>query len=232
MGARGAIKDDRAAGQGDPARFVNTLQPLRRGGARAAAILTMALLVAPVLAGETPPASGVPATISHYHRITPTVATAGLLAPGGLAAAAELGFALVIDLRTAQEGATRERDMASRLGVRYLNIPVATRAPTPAQVATLAGAIEDPANQPVLIHCHTANRAGAMWALYQARAGASTEAAMVAGRAAGLAANREDAVRARIAGTPPAGASPPAASGDDEADGNPFDSNGDDDMGC
>jgi len=197
--------------------------------------------------GEAPSAERVTPAISHYHRIAPYAATAGLLGAGGLEEARRLGFARVIDLRTAAEGAASEQRAARRLGIPYLNIPVATRAPTPAQVAAFAQAVEDPVNRPVLVHCHTANRAGAMWALYLASKGDSLERAIAAGRAAGLAPNREPAVRTLIARAPNGDVtslvSSPAAAGNTPedtvapapgagADENPFDLNAGQDMGC
>jgi len=208
------------------------------------------LCLAPIAgAAETPTNDRRTAAISHYHRATRDVATAGLLGPGGLEEARRLGFVLVIDWRTAAEGAASEARAAANAGLRYLNLPVSTRAPTPAQVAAFARVIDDPRNLPVLVHCDTANRAGAMWALYLASKGSALEQALAAGRGVGLKANRETAVRALIASAPnsdvttpevsPATPSnnrenhevpaPRSATPDDE---NPFDLNAGQDMGC
>ncbi len=199
-------------------------------------------------AAEAPPAAQVSPAISHYHKVAPWAATAGLLGPGGLEEVRRLGFALVIDLRTAGEGAEAERRAARRLGIAYVNLPIATRAPTPAQVATFVRAVADPANRPVLVHCYSASRAGAMWALYVASQGHGLEEALAAGRAAGLTPSREQAVRALIASAPggdvtervvPSGSSGDFSRTDQDTlsepgavRGNPFDRNDDEDMGC
>jgi len=46
--------------------------------------------------------------------------------------------------------------------------------------------LDDPAAAPVLFHCTTSNRVGAVWALVQVRKGRSLDAALAAGREAGL----------------------------------------------
>lgn len=140
--------------------------------------------------------------ITYYNRAAPFVATAGLLAEGGVAEARALGFKTIVDLRGPQEGIAEEEAAARAAGLGYLNIPVTTKAPTPEQLAAFAAAVEDSANWPVLMHCVSANRAGAMWALYRASKGVPPEVAIEEGRAQGLKPSREAAVRAQL-GLPP-----------------------------
>ena len=46
--------------------------------------------------------------------------------------------------------------------------------------------LDDPANGPVLVHCATANRVGALWALLQIQKGKTVEEAEAEGRTVGL----------------------------------------------
>jgi protein tyrosine phosphatase (PTP) superfamily phosphohydrolase (DUF442 family) len=46
--------------------------------------------------------------------------------------------------------------------------------------------LDDPAAGPVLLHCASANRVGAIWALMQVRKGKSLDEAEAEGRALGL----------------------------------------------
>jgi protein tyrosine/serine phosphatase len=57
--------------------------------------------------------------------------------------------------------------------------------------------VENAANLPVLVHCHSANRVGAMWALYRASKGVPPAVAVEEGRTAGLK-SREKAVREKL----------------------------------
>ena len=52
--------------------------------------------------------------------------------------------------------------------MRYVNIPVISSAPKPEQVDAFIKAVNDAANQPMLIHCASANRVGAFWMIYRA----------------------------------------------------------------
>ena len=76
------------------------------------------------------------------------------------------GFASVINLREASERGVdipASRTAAEAAGLRYVHVPVRGSAPEPASVDAFLAAVKDPANQPMYIHCGTANRVGAMW---------------------------------------------------------------------
>ena len=62
-------------------------------------------------------------------------------------------------------------------------------------MAEFAKIVEDPANYPILLHCESSNRVGAMWALYRASKGVPNEIAIEEGRQVGLKTSREPAVR-------------------------------------
>ena len=135
---------------------------------------------------------------TNYDRLRPTIATAGLLKDGAVADLKPLGLVAVLDLRGPMEGTASEKAEVESAGLRYFNIPVTEQAPTDAQVEAFTRIVEDPANHPILIHCHTANRVGAMWVLYQVGKGVPITLAVEEGRAVGLQPTREKFIRARL----------------------------------
>ena len=96
-------------------------------------------------------------------------ATAAQPADAAFGKLAANGFRSVLNLRTGSEGADleRERSLVEAAGMRYVNIPVVPSAPKPEQVDAFIKAVTDAANQPMLIHCASANRVGAFWMIYR-----------------------------------------------------------------
>lgn len=168
--------------------------------------LATAALVAVTLAGGTaaaepgaaPFGDAVGPAFTNYNRAWPTVGSAGVLKEGAIAEAKSLGFKTIVDLRTAAEGTGAEADKVKAAGLTYINIPVSTRAPTPEQVAEFAGLMDDESLMPMLVHCESANRVGAMWALYRAKQGVDPMIAVEEGRTIGLKPSREGNVRERL----------------------------------
>ncbi|MCO5126331.1 MAG: protein tyrosine phosphatase family protein [Rhodobacteraceae bacterium] len=132
-----------------------------------------------------------PNIVDNYLRATPYVGTGGLIDPTGMPILKGLGFKTVVNLNTADEGATAEAALAEQAGFAYINIAVPTKAPTAEQVAEFAKIVEDPANYPILVHCESSNRVGALWALYRASTGVPPMVAVEEGRAVGLKTSRE-----------------------------------------
>lgn len=144
---------------------------------------------------EAPYGGQVSADIINYTRAAPYVGIAGKLQGDGVAEAQRLGFKLIIDLRAPQEdGVTEEIAEAARLGIAYQNIPLAKDGTAWDQVTDITAALSQRSNYPVLVHCASANRAGAVWALYRANQGVPALIAIEEGRAAGLT-SREAQVR-------------------------------------
>jgi uncharacterized protein (TIGR01244 family) len=134
----------------------------------------------------------------NYTRIKPHIATAGVLKNGAAQGLKALGFATIVDLRGPDEGAAFEKTIVEEAGLRYVNIPVTSGAPTEAQIAEFARIVEDARNAPLLVHCVTANRVGAMWALYRAQKGIPVLIALEEGRTIGLQPDREAELRKRL----------------------------------
>ncbi len=139
----------------------------------AAWLLALAL---PVWAGELP-----------YARPQPQLYTAGQPSAAQLQQAAKAGVTTVIDLRQPDEDrGFDETATAERLGLRYVRIPVAGAAGLSQANARALRTTLAQSTGPVLLHCASGNRAGALLALLQAQDGASVEQALELGRRAGM----------------------------------------------
>lgn len=139
-----------------------------------------------------------PGIIKNYLRATPYIGTGGIVDPAGFDMLAGLGFKTIVNLNTAEEGATVEAGLVAKAGMSYINVPVPTKAPTAEQIVELAKIIDNPANYPMLIHCESSNRVGAMWALYRASKGVPPMIAIEEGRTVGMKTSREAAVREQL----------------------------------
>jgi len=129
-----------------------------------------------------------PEGVRNYTRVDATVACAGATPPEAMAVLRERGFNAVINFRTAGEnGATVDAGQAAAeaAGLNYVHIPF--RQATPEVVETFLAAVAEPANQPVFIHCGSANRVGAMWLIKRVKQdGYSLEDATAEAEAIGL----------------------------------------------
>jgi uncharacterized protein (TIGR01244 family) len=65
-------------------------------------------------------------------------------------------------------------------------VPLTADSFSPADVLAVERVLADASAGPVLIHCHSSNRVGGVWAAIQARKGRSLDEALAAGREAGL----------------------------------------------
>lgn len=105
-----------------------------------------------------------PAGVSNYTRVDATVACAGATPVQVLPELRKSGFVSVINFRMSDEpGANidESKATAARVGLKYIHLPHQT--PTPEIADAFLKSVADPANQPVYIHCASANRVGAMW---------------------------------------------------------------------
>ena len=105
-----------------------------------------------------------PPGVVNYTRVDATVACAGATPPEAIPELKRLGFTSIINFRTAEErdAAVEASQAAAReAGLKYFHLPF--RTPTAAVTESFLNAVGDPANQPVFIHCGSANRVGAMW---------------------------------------------------------------------
>lgn len=99
---------------------------------------------------------------------------------------ANSGYAAVIDLRTAgEERGLDEQAVVEELGMDYLSLPIGSDGisfENARALDELLGAY----NKPVLVHCRSGNRVGALLALRASLEGADDAAAIEAGKQGGL----------------------------------------------
>ena len=100
--------------------------------------------------------------LANLHRVSPQLLRSANPGEQGYAAAREMGIRTVINLRPGKD------DIPTGGVPNYVNIPVQTSTPTYAEARQFFAIIDDPKNQPVLLHCyHGADRTGAFTALYR-----------------------------------------------------------------
>jgi uncharacterized protein (TIGR01244 family) len=128
-----------------------------------------------------------PGSIPNYRVLTPGIATAGQPTLEGLRSLKEKGFKTVINLQTESEPGVREEETAVKAqGLNYVWVPLTAATLSQEKVDEVRRALEDPSSGPILLHCASANRAGAVWTVIEAQRGKSYKEALAAGKAIGL----------------------------------------------
>lgn len=118
---------------------------------------------------------------------------------GILQAAKEAGYVAVVDLRRESEDRGFDESAAvESLGMSYISLPVAGAEGTTFDNARRLDSILDGIDGPVLLHCASGNRVGALIALRASLNGASDAEALAAGREAGMT-RLEETVKERLA---------------------------------
>lgn len=115
-----------------------------------------------------------------------------------LRALAEAGFSTVVDMRAADEdrGFDEQKEI-ERLGMAYVLLPIASADDITLDKAAVLDQILAENKGPVLLHCASGNRVGALYALREILYDASNDEALAAGKAAGLT-RLESVVRERL----------------------------------
>ena len=127
-------------------------------------VLAFALVAMPAPAHHSS-VSGV--TIDNFGKINDNYYRGSQPNPGEFAQLKRLGIKTVIDLR--EDYKKTEETWVRDLGMTYVRIPLKTRvAATQEQWKSFLGLVNDPANQPVYVHCKGGrHRTGAMTAIYR-----------------------------------------------------------------
>lgn len=104
-----------------------------------------------------------------------------------LTIARDAGFVAVIDLRgEEEERGIDEAAAVEALGLQYVSLPVSGADDVTFENAAELDRLLGQFDGPVLLHCASGNRVGALVALRASAAGASADDAIAAGKAAGL----------------------------------------------
>ena len=140
----------------------------------------------PVLAQDADPLAGNEG-IPNYYRLRDDIATAGQPTDEALEDVKKAGFKAVLNLRTEQEGSLEEKPKVEALGMEYYNIPIGRDGFSPAILEQFKEILANDDNRPLLIHCASSNRVGALWYIHQVLENGEDEAAALAeGKKAGL----------------------------------------------
>ena len=134
------------------------------------------------------------------YRFEPTggITAAGQPSAQNLKELADSGYAAVIDLRTAgEERGIDEQGLVESLGMDYVSLPIAGRGAINFENARILDEILDKYDEPVLVHCGSSNRVGALFALREKMNGANDEDALVFGKSAGMT-SLESTVKTKI----------------------------------
>jgi uncharacterized protein (TIGR01244 family) len=125
--------------------------------------------------------------IAGYKLVHSGLAAAGVPSAEALATLKARGFKTVIDLRGVTEpGVAEEEAIVRTQGLRYVHVPVSASTFSLGDVETVARVLDDAQAAPVLLHCASSNRVGAVLAVIQVQKGMSLEAAEAEGRKFGL----------------------------------------------
>jgi len=139
-----------------------------------AALLSVASLATPAFAQSIPPpaAASQAAALSHigidnFGKINNNYFRGAQPKGGDYADLEALGVKTVIDLQ--KDGPSKEAGYVKAAGMNFFRIGMTTTdRPTDAQVAEFFKIVNDPANQPVFVHCAGGrHRTGTMTALYR-----------------------------------------------------------------
>src|SRR5687767_13099781 len=104
--------------------------------------------------------------VRNYSRVDATVGCGGQVDPAAMKALKGEGYVSVINLRLPnEEGANVDasRAAAQAAGLKYIHLPFNAAQPDPKVVDSFLASVADKSNQPVFIHCGSANRVGGMW---------------------------------------------------------------------
>ena len=145
------------------------------------------ILFAAILVGQQSKKEEVPG-IRNFTQVDATTACAGATSPEAITELKRRGFTSIINFRTESEnGATVEAGIQAALAadLKYFHMPF--RTPTKETTDEFLKVVSDPANQPVFIHCGSANRVGGMWLIKRVKLdGWDVEAATAEAETIGL----------------------------------------------
>ena len=104
------------------------------------------------------------AGVVNYTQVNASVACGGDTPRDVFPSLAEQGFRAVVNLRLDGEpGVAEEAAAVDAAGLRYVHLPMTPTAPEFETAEQFLDVVADPSNQPVYIHCASANRVGMMW---------------------------------------------------------------------
>lgn len=104
--------------------------------------------------------------ITNYTKVDAIVACGGATETSALTGLKADGVTSIVNLRLADErGANipENEAQAKSIGLKYFHLPLSGAAPDPKVIDQFLTIVGNKANQPVYVHCGSANRVGAVW---------------------------------------------------------------------
>jgi uncharacterized protein (TIGR01244 family) len=149
--------------------------------------LMLAAAAASAAAGSLPEQLP-PEALPHYQLVTPNLATGGQPSADTVAKLKEMGFKTVVNLRGSDEApdVVREKAAVEAQGLRYVSIPITPDTFSSDAVEAVRRILDDEQAAPILLHCSSANRVGAVWGVIERRRGSSLADAEAEARKIGL----------------------------------------------
>ncbi len=132
--------------------------------ASAAMVVSMFSMVA-LVAAQAPQKETIDG-IRNFTKVDATTGCAGATDPKALVEVAKRGYKSVLNLREATEAniaLDESKAAAEAAGLKYIHLPFNTSKPDPAVADSFITIVTDKANQPVYIHCGSANRVAGLW---------------------------------------------------------------------
>ena len=128
-------------------------------------VAMLALVASPIRTQE----DRSPRKLPNFHKVNEVVYRGAQPKIGGLDILRQLGIKTVVNLRDDDARAKQEEADAHVAGLKYFNFPLDRWGrPQDKQVEQLLSIINNPANQPVFVHCqHGADRTGVVIAAYR-----------------------------------------------------------------
>jgi protein-tyrosine phosphatase len=107
--------------------------------------------------------------IRNFHEVDANVYRGAQPASNGFRYLSGIGVKTVLNLRMHDGASTREKEIVTSLGMKYVNVPMTgLTPPTPAQITRILALLEDRSGGPVFVHCmRGADRTGAVIAAYR-----------------------------------------------------------------
>lgn len=126
--------------------------------------------------------------VVNFTQVDTTVACGGDTPREVFPTLKDQGFTSVVNLRLPEEpGVAEEAGAVADAGLLYFHLPMNPAAPLAETAEAFLEVLADPANQPVYIHCASANRVGAVWAIKRVvQDGWTREAAIAEAQQIGL----------------------------------------------
>jgi protein tyrosine/serine phosphatase len=108
--------------------------------------------------------------LPNFHKVNDYLYRGGEPSEKGLLKLKEMGIKTIIDLRGHPGNVKKEQAFAQRLGLKCINLPMSSKAPTQEQVATFLKevAMAKDSKEPLFVHCaHGSDRTGCMVGIWR-----------------------------------------------------------------